>query len=356
MKKLLLFISCLLLTTTLFACTKDNYQLIEIEYNTYLDTTISVVVEYNSKNTKKDQIENELKSNISNILNNISKEFSATTDSTLQQIHNNAGLLNDDNTYKYTTVSKEFINILKIALEMGLSFENKYFNIAAEPLNALWKNAQTLPTEEAIQNALQLSNTDNIIIDSDNSLVYLKEQGMKLNFASLINGYTATKIKNFLNEKAYSYFYITVGNCIYTEGSSKYYSQTVEKKHTYLTDPFENENSFMKINVENYFISTISKNQNYTLIDGVKYSHIINPQTGYPTDNSIQSITVLGNNGQITDLIAINCYGMTIAGAMNFIAEQGFKAIIVTRSKNIYIVGNFEYELLNSEYKIAERK
>jgi thiamine biosynthesis lipoprotein len=179
---------------------------------------------------------------------------------------------------------------------------------------------------------------------------------MQIDLSSVINGYTTELIKSTLKENGYSFFIINVGSNVYAEGTSKYYQAKKEKTYTELTNPFDANKKYIKIKAENYFITTVSKYQNYQEIDGIKYSSIINPETGYPTDNLIESITVLGNKGDVTDAMAYACFNMPLKTAMDFLSEQGFKGIIISKTKQIYMVGNFEYELIDSEFKITERK
>lgn len=349
MKKLYLIISLLLTICTLFACAKENYELVVLNYDNYLNTSSTITVEYNTKTTKEQTIKNEINTKIENILKSVETEFSV-----INEINNNAGLLNEDNSFKYTKVSDEFMRLLKLSIDMGSNDNFKYYNITDGALKALWN--QTVPSKEQIDKTLPLVNAANIIVDSQNNSVYLKEKGMQIDLSSIVKGYATELIKNMLKEHNYKFFKITIGDNVYVEGNSKHYEAKGEKLYTELTNPFDESKNYIKIKAENYFVTTIYKYQNYQEIDGIKYSTIINPTTGYPTDNLIESITVLGNKGEVTDAICYTCYNMPLRTAIDFLSEQGFKGIIISKTKQIYMVGNFEYELIDSEFKITERK
>jgi thiamine biosynthesis lipoprotein len=349
MKKLYLIISLLLTICTLFACAKENHELLVLNFDNHLNTSINITLEYNSKTTNEKKVKNGINSKIENVLTNVENEFKY-----VNEINNNAGLLNEDNTFKYTKVSNEFMRLLKLCIDMGSSDEFKYYDITSAVLTTLWN--KFVPTKEQIEQTLPLVNAKNVIIDSQNNQVYLKEQGMQIDLSSVINGYTTELIKSTLKENGYSFFIINVGSNVYAEGTSKYYQAKKEKTYTELTNPFDANKKYIKIKAENYFITTVSKYQSYQEIDGIKYSSIINPETGYPTDNLIESITVLGNKGDVTDAMAYACFNMPLKTAMDFLSEQGFKGIIISKTKQIYMVGNFEYELIDSEFKITERK
>ena len=143
MKKLYLIISLLLTICTLFACAKENYELVVLNYDNYLNTSSTITVEYNTKTTKEQTIKNEINTKIENILKSVETEFSV-----INEINNNAGLLNEDNSFKYTKVSDEFMRLLKLSIDMGSNDNFKYYNITDGALKALWN--QTVPSKEQI--------------------------------------------------------------------------------------------------------------------------------------------------------------------------------------------------------------
>lgn len=349
MKKLYLIISLLLTICTLFACAKENYELIDLNFENHLNIKCTITLEYNTKTTNAKTIQNDLNQKVENILTTIQNEFGVT-----HEINNNAGLLNEDNSFKYTKVSNEFMRLLKLCIDMGSNDDFKYYNITDGVLKSLWN--QSVPSKEQIDKTLPLVNAANIIVDSQNNGVYLREKGMQIDLSSIVRGYATELIKNMLKENNYKFFKITIGDNVYVEGDSKHYEAKGEKLYTELVNPFDENKNYIKIKAENYFISTIYRYQNYQEIDGIKYSSIINPTTGYPVDNLIESITVLGNKGDVTDAICYACYNMPLRTAIDFLSEQGFKGIIISKTKQIYMVGNFEYELIDSEFKITERK
>ncbi len=86
----------------------------------------------------------------------------------------------------------------------------------------------------------------------------------------------------------------------------------------------------------NEAISTSGDYDRFFIEDGVRYHHILNPDSGRPT-SGIRSATVLGPDGTMTDALSTSVFvGGVEAGLLMIERSPGFEAVIIDSSGKIY--------------------
>lgn len=96
-------------------------------------------------------------------------------------------------------------------------------------------------------------------------------------------------------------------------------------------------------NYERYFIGE----------DGKIYGHIINPETGYPAESGLLSVTVIAQEGKLCDALSTSLFVMGLDKAAAYWREhQDFEMILVTQDGKIHLTeGIREQFILESDYK-----
>lgn len=81
-------------------------------------------------------------------------------------------------------------------------------------------------------------------------------------------------------------------------------------------------------NYERYFVGS----------DGKEYGHIIDPDTGYPVDNGLASVTIIADEGKMGDALSTSMFVKGLKGAEDYWrAHQDFEMIIITEDGQIYL-------------------
>ena len=375
MRKSLIFI-LLILLTCLCGCktptsNKTEYGLYRQDFYGYLDTDSFILVEYNKSLMTEEQVKEDVKK-IEDILFCIETEYSKeqTTWMKMKNIEKSTTMIINENSCKNpVTVSSEYINLLKQAINVSSNTLGG-FDVTVGPLSDLWDipgRSQycnmlgtidcKIPSSEEIKETLELVDYRQIVIDEHLSTVYLPKEGMALDFGAIAKGFAADKVLEHLKKDAYTYISINLGGNVIVSGESYLYNE-------YTTDsdivPVGIENPYyarfksttvMNVNESNITVVASGVSKRYIevfdqeLNDFVKYHHIISPITGYPYENEIETVTIIGTSSMIADGLSTGIFSLGLESGIEYLKANNYKGIFITKDMKIYIVGNISYTL-----------
>ena len=184
------------------------------------------------------------------------------------------------------------------------------YDITVSPLIALWGfsdyNYTDFPSYSGIKETLVYVGYSKITEISPKykagkpiQLEIKKDINTKIDLNSIAKGYAVDMIYDYLNNSKYDLknYLIEIGGELRSKNNS-------DKNWTIgIQNPQENS-IIHKINLSNYSLATSGTYNNYFEKDGTKYSHIINPITGYPIEQNIVSATVIAPNCVDADALA----------------------------------------------------
>lgn len=203
----------------------------------------------------------------------------------------------------------------------------------------LWNFDQTMDTLPSLAQAksmVRLINYKNIILNQKESTVMLKEAGMRLGFGGIGKGYAAEKAKALLIKQGVKSGIVNASGDLTTWGN-----QPNGKPWTIgIVDPDQKKQPFSYLDVTNMAVATSGNYEKYVMIDGVKYSHTINPKTGLPV-TGIKSVTIISPNAEIADAMATPVTIMGIKAGLNMINQiHHLGCIIIDDHNKIYTSKN----------------
>lgn len=165
-----------------------------------------------------------------------------------------------------------------------------------------WNFDQTmtqLPNEKLAAEKVKLINYKNIILDESQSTVFLKEKGMRIGFGGIGKGYAADRATQLLLEKSVKSGIVNASGDLKTWGNQPNGQPwTIQLAHPDL--PFQ---AFSKLSISNLAVATSGNYEKFTIINGKKYSHTINPKTGYPV-HGIKSVSIICPIAELADALA----------------------------------------------------
>jgi len=254
-------------------------------------------------------------------------------------------------------VSRETIEIIKKAIEVS-GATGGAFNPAIGPVVKLWGFSRqdrtgTIPTEEAIRDALKLVDYRKIRINEEDSEVYLEVKGMELDLGGIAKGYAADKAIEVIKGMGIKAALVAVA------GDIRGYGLRPNGKpwHIGIQDPRAQDNSsvFATLYLRDKAISTSGDYQRFFIKNGRRYHHIIDPKTGYPSESSIISASVIADKGFMTDGLSTAMFIFPPEEAIAILESLGVEGVIVDHDKRVYITRGLKgrVEIINKAYKIS---
>lgn len=263
--------------------------------------------------------------------------------------------INENSGISPVKVDEETFALIKRGLEFSYISEG-LFDITVGPLVKLWSIGlpeQKLPTQKEIDSVLPLINKDKLILDEENLTVFLEDKNMKIDLGGIAKGFTADVISEILSENNVNSAIIDLGGNIFAKGIKVNSS----KWKIGIQNPNSDRGSIIgSISVENKSVVTSGTYERYFEQDGVKYHHILNPQTGYPYENNISGITIVSDKSMDGDALSTSVFAMGVEKGLEFVNNfEGIDAIFVTNDNKIYLSDGLKdaFNLTNSDFIIA---
>lgn len=173
------------------------------------------------------------------------------------------------------------------------------FDISIVAMDKIWKfddSMNELPSEESIRNSVKNVGYQNIILDKTNSTIFLKNKGMKIGFGSIGKGYAADKTRELMKSFGVKAGIINASGDISTWGTQPDGTPWAIG----INNPFRDDTIAAVLYLKENAVTTSGSYEKYAEINGKRYSHIMNPKTGYPS-TGLTSVTVVGPNATMAN-------------------------------------------------------
>ncbi len=193
------------------------------------------------------------------------------------------------------------------------------FDITYASMDRIWKfdgSMNEMPTEKRIKTSIALVGYENIVLNKEDTTVFLKKEGMKIGFGAIGKGYAADMAKKRLKQNG-----VTAG-IINASGDMNTWGKQPDGKEwrVAITNPMDKNKAFALLPIVDGAVVTSGDYEKYALINGKRYSHIIDPKTGYPSSGII-SVTVFASQAELADALATAVFVMGIDVGLNLINQ-----------------------------------
>ena len=243
-------------------------------------------------------------------------------------------LINKNAGIKPVKVDAELLDLIKRSLAIS-KLTDGAFDISYASMDKIWTfkgTMKTMPSEADIKTSVEKVGYQNIILNEENQTVYLKLKGMKIGFGAIGKGYAADMAKKLLISKGVSAGIINASGDMNTWGKQP----NGEYWKVGITNPLNKNKSFGLLPIKNGAVVTSGNYEKYVILNGKRYSHIIDPRTGYPT-NGILSVTVFAPKAELADALATSVFVMGIEVGLNRINQlPNIECIIIDDNGNIH--------------------
>ena len=196
------------------------------------------------------------------------------------------------------------------------------YNPAIMPLVNAWGfgPAEQISPDSAMIDSL-LAFTDFSLVEFNYQQVWKNDWRVQLDFSASAKGYGVDVIGHFLASKGISSFFVEIGGEVVCSGKN---AQNKPWRIGIINPESDllNQSFIATVDLSDRALATSANNFNYRLIDGVRYSHTIDPATGYPVQRSILSASIFAKECITADALATACMVMGIDKAIIMIENM----------------------------------
>lgn len=239
-------------------------------------------------------------------------------------------------------ISEDLAALLSEGLDITRESDGA-FDIAIAPLTSLWDftaEDPEVPDDAAIQKALPLCSSDGVTIDGED--ITLLSDDIQFDVGAIAKGYIADRLKDFLIKKGVKSAIINLGGnvlCIGSKPDGTPFKIGIQK-------PFADRNeteAVMDITGKSVVSSGIY--ERCFKQDGKLYHHILNPQTGYPYDNGLISVTIISDQSVDGDALSTTCFALGLEDGLKFAEKKGVQAVFITEDYELHYTDGFRDEI-----------
>ncbi len=252
-------------------------------------------------------------------IENLISEWSPGTQ--VSEVNRNAGI-------QPVTVDRELFTLTQRALQYSRMSDGA-FDISIAAMDRVWTFDGTMtevPDQETIHRSVDRVGYEYIELDSTRSTIYLSRPGMKIGFGSIGKGYAADKGRALMQSRGVQAGIVNASGDIATWGA-----QPGNKPWRIgVSNPFKTHKMIRTLQLREGAVATSGSYRQYAEIDGIRYSHIINPTTGYPS-TGLTSVTVYGPSAEFANALSTSVMVMGKKEGQKLLRRFGdYRYILVT--------------------------
>lgn len=314
---------CVLLSIGLFGCTErplnDNQK--QLVYNgTTMGTSYQVKIA--PRNTL---VTINLAKQINSRLKSLDNTF------TTYQKTSELMLFNQAEIKQPTIISDDMQRVMKLASEIYV-LTNSAFDPTVGPLVNLWGfgpkyTGDKIPQPQEIGQYLESMGLDHLSLDQ-NAKTATRNTDIQLDFSAIAKGYAVDAVAELLMSSGIEDYLVEVGGELRASGrkhNGDFWRIAIEK-------PSLSQGGIQQVvDLENVAVATSGDYRNYFEKDGMRYSHTIDPRTGYPVDHKLASVTVIATTAARADALATAMMVMGPEQTLLFAEQHSIPAYILVK-------------------------
>ncbi len=266
--------------------------------------------------------------------------------------YNQLSLITKINNNETTSTDYYFRKVFEKSKEVYKS-SNGSFDITVAPLTNAWgfgfKNKEEI-TDAKIDSILEFVGF--LKVKLEGSTITKTDPRLMLDVNAIAQGYSVDVIADFLEEQEIQNYLVEIGGEVKTKGSNnkgKEWRIGIDKPIDNNNTPGENLQAI--VSLSNKSLATSGNYRKFYERDGIKYSHTINPKTGYPVTHSLLSATVIANDCMTADAYATAFMVLGLEKASKLVEElPEIEAIFIFNDNS----GNYKIKYTANMQEITE--
>jgi thiamine biosynthesis lipoprotein len=249
-----------------------------------------------------------------------------------------------------------FEAIFKRSMEVSESTQGAFDVTVCQLVNAWgfgFKNKADV-TKELIDSLFQFTGYKKVKLE--NGKVIKENPGIMLDFNAIAQGFSVDVLSRFLESKGIKDYLVDIGGEIRGSGKKpggESFTVAIEKP---ATDMYSKQELQVKLHLDNISLATSGNYRKYYEENGVRYSHTIDPSTGYPAKNTLLSASVIAKDCITADAYATAFMVMGLEKTQAFLKYNpnlGLEAYCIYAGEGVALktwsTKGFEERIINSE-------
>ncbi len=242
----------------------------------------------------------------------------------------------DDDLFALLTFGKDAYDLTDGKVNMALGSVLKLWHEARE---RAWDNPDTasVPLESALIDAAKHIRIDSVQLNADAQTVCLTDEQTTLDVGAFAKGYAVQRVADYARELGVTSALISVGGNVVAVGDKNGTPFTIG-----IEDPKQTDSHLLTVDIKDRSVVTSGNYQRYFMVDGVRYHHLIHPNTLYPA-GYWDAVTVIGPDSGMADVLSTALFlSSQEEGQAILDAVEGYKAIWVDGNGTVLYSERFE--------------
>jgi len=303
----ILLLGCLL---TLTGCGESQYS---VTFYEYFDT-VSTVTGFDSKKDFEEA---------ARLVDEVLSDYHRMSDIYYSYSDiNNAKTVNEQAGIAPVEVDGRLIEMLEFAKEMYTE-TNGQCNIMMGAVLSQWHECREealdggearLPEDDALREGAAHCSIDSLVLDREASTVYISDPEASLDLGAVAKGYATEVAARTLQEAGFTGYAMSIGGNARAIGTKPKGISWVAG----IQSPESETEYLLRLGISDYALVTSGSYQRYYEVDGVRYHHIVSPDTLYPLNNFV-SVSILCPDSGKADILSTALFNMSPEDGMDYV-------------------------------------
>ncbi|MBH98239.1 MAG: hypothetical protein CMM56_07275 [Rhodospirillaceae bacterium] len=333
------WISTIIISLTLLACVQKPQTMELSGYTMGTSYSVHLVAPENT------QVTDELAVSIRETLTELDHRFSTYINSS------EISQFNNSSSEDWIEISPEFLNVLEEGLHIG-ELSNGAFDMTIGPLVDLWgfgpsESRQTVPANEDIETLIKTTGSNYLEVRNSPPSIRKTQPLLKLDLSAIAKGFAVDQIWEMLAQAGFTNYMVEIGGEIRTRGMSADNNDWMIgiENPIYETELQTNMPIKNIVPLRDSAIATSGDYRNYFLYEGIRYSHAIDPRTGWPVSNDIAAVSVIADKAIKSDALATASMVLGKEATMHLAEKKHIAIQLTLRTNNgMQIINSPAYE------------
>jgi thiamine biosynthesis lipoprotein len=273
-----------------------------------------------------------LQTRVDQLLDTINQQMSTYLD------NSEISRFNRSQSDEWFSVSPDTALVVGVALEVSGQTEGA-FDVTVGPLVNLWgfgpdKHIDRVPDQDVITAARARVGYDQLEVRRDPPALRKHVAGLYVDLSAIAKGFAVDRVAELLQQAGISDYMVEIGGEIITSGqnaSGKPWRIGIER-------PVDGSRSLQRIlELRDEALATSGDYRNFFIKNGQRFSHAIDPRTGWPVDHALASTSVIAEDCMRADAWATALMVLGPEAAFTFAQEHGLEVMLIIRHDGNFV-------------------